>query len=613
MASENTIQALIHKLEEGGWAKHIRLALLLASILAVSLYLLFWNFRGLSSADGMDQAQIGREIARGNGFSTKFFRPVQIAQYIRKRGEFSSVRVPDVYHAPLYSVVLSPFLWLARGTWDMDPESGQYIYFCDRIVAGLGIVFFLLAVWINYFTACRLFDRTLAILGTGLTLVCGTFWNLALSGLPQMLMLLLFSAVTYCMVRAIEAHYVAKPKKVWIVATGALFGLLLLTNALTLWLLLGAVAFVLMLFRPRGHDAAIILVIAVLMFAPWMYRTYRVSGNPLGIAAYSLLDGVRGSESEVMRSFTTGVEGVSLGAFRSKMQNQLGDHLASLIGFLGRSLVAPVFFLALMHTFKRSETSMFRWAVLLMWLAALVGMCLAGTDSPMSPNNLHVLFIPLMTFYGLAFLLVLWNRIGLDIPVARIAFLTFLFVVSALPLVATLRGGRGVQWPPYFPQYTAILNNWFGEDEIIVSDQPWAVAWYGDRKSLWVPESPKIMVDLHDFRRLGASLSALYLTPISGHRPFMPDIVRGEWKEWATFVMRSPRLTGFPLQAVTGFLGGEIILVADTARWEGKMPEKGAMVEAEEEAKKARQKEQAEREAGEVSTEARKEDAPAQP
>ena len=75
MASETKVQAFVHALEEGGWVGKIRFALLAAAVAAVYSLFIFANFRGLSHPKAMDQAQIAREIARGNGFSTKFIRP----------------------------------------------------------------------------------------------------------------------------------------------------------------------------------------------------------------------------------------------------------------------------------------------------------------------------------------------------------------------------------------------------------------------------------------------------------------------------------------------------------------------------------------------------------
>ena len=67
-----------------------------------------------------------------------------------------------------------------------------------------------------------------------------------------------------------------------------------------------------------------------------------------------------------------------------------------------------------MHRFKRPETAAMRWLIFSMWLGAVLGMCIYGIheEQDVAANQLHLLFVPLMTCYGLAFLLVLWNRTG---------------------------------------------------------------------------------------------------------------------------------------------------------------------------------------------------------
>ena len=58
----------------------IRRSLFFAVLIALTLGNLFIFFRGLNSPQAMDQAQIAREIARGNGFATKFIRPIAYEQ-----------------------------------------------------------------------------------------------------------------------------------------------------------------------------------------------------------------------------------------------------------------------------------------------------------------------------------------------------------------------------------------------------------------------------------------------------------------------------------------------------------------------------------------------------
>jgi len=104
-------------------------------------------------------------------------------------------------------------------------------------------------------------------------------------------------------------------------------------------------------------------------------------------------------------------------------------------------------------------------------------------------NDLHVLFVPIMSFYGLALVLVMWSRLQISARFIWLGFVTALYLVSALPFIDQLLEllgppGSRVAWPPYIPPYIAIMNGWTTEKEIIASDMPWAVAWYADRKSL---------------------------------------------------------------------------------------------------------------------------------
>ena len=58
----------------------IRHSLFFIVLIILTLGNLFTLFRGLNSPQAMDQAQIAREIARGNGFATKMIRPVAYYQ-----------------------------------------------------------------------------------------------------------------------------------------------------------------------------------------------------------------------------------------------------------------------------------------------------------------------------------------------------------------------------------------------------------------------------------------------------------------------------------------------------------------------------------------------------
>jgi len=436
------------------------------------------------------------------------------------------------------------------------------------------MLLFLGSIVVLFFVVRRLFDRRLALLTCGLVLLCDTMWQYSLSGLPQMLLLLLFNAAVYLLVRAVEAHYVEEPTMLWLGGLGVVFGLLALTHALTLWIFFAAAIFAAFFFRPRGWAAAAMLATCAVVYLPWLIRNLVVCGNPGGVAIYSLFAGVGHSEWGVMRQINFDHGAGLLGAFRDKLTNGLTSQTAHLFEYFGLSVVALMFFVSLLYPFKRTETAAMRWIILAMWGGATFGMCLFGINDEqgVAANQLHLIFIPLMTCYGLAYLLVQWNRLAMSFPFARAAFLTFLYVICALPMIfATpwLSPPKPlVRWPPYMPGLIGILNDWMLPEEIIATDMPWAVAWYADRRSLWLPDTIRVFSDLGDYQTLGGPVNGVYLTPVSGTDNKLRDIVRGEYKDWAPVIQRSQILEKFPLKWNTVALGldSECIFLSDHNR-----------------------------------------------
>src|SRR5947199_10689598 len=80
--SADFIQRAVHALEAGGLAVWIRRGLVVVIVVALAVYYFIWQFRGLTTSQAMDQAQIGRAIASGHGWSTNFARPLAIVQLV---------------------------------------------------------------------------------------------------------------------------------------------------------------------------------------------------------------------------------------------------------------------------------------------------------------------------------------------------------------------------------------------------------------------------------------------------------------------------------------------------------------------------------------------------
>lgn len=551
------IQKAVHALEAGEWAPWIRRGLAIVAIVGLALFYLLHEFRGLATSQGMDQAQIGRELLRGNGFATKLIRPRAVGQFREHGRDVIRGLTSDTYNAPLPCLVNAIALLPVRAKLQMGGSDPVYVG--DKMIAAMSIALFIASVVVLFFSARRLFDDRIALLGCALVLLGDMMWQYALSGLPQMLMLLLFNVTVYLLARACEAQVNGATLWSWSAAAGVGFGLLALSHALTLWLFFPAAVFC--AIRLNWRAAAVMFTGFAVVYAPWLIRTAAVSGNVGGVAIYSLFDGMNHTEAGHLRRVALDLSGVGIGFFRAKFSGNLVTQFGSLVRYFGWSIVALMFFPALLHRFRRDETSVTRWLLLAMWAGAVFGMSLYGINEEQdaAANQLHLLFVPLMTCFGLAYLLVLWNRRELIFPLARQAFLAALFLLSAAPMIYSLILSPHkplVRWPPYVPPYIAVLNDWMLPNEIIASDMPWAVAWYADRRALWLPESPAAMTEFSDYRVAGAPVNGLYLTPVSGSQNKLSDIVRGEYKEWSDVILRRIDSQKFPLKWAT-FLGLE--------------------------------------------------------
>ena len=103
----------------------------------------------------------------------------------------------------------------------------------------------------------------------------------------------------------------------------------------------------------------------------------------------------------------------------------------------------------------------------------------------------------------------------------------------------------------------------------MMSDVPWAVAWYGNRECVWLTLNTQA-----DFFAINDNMKpvlALYLTPTTMDAKFVSDWVRAGEQSWGSFIIQAvvqnqiPQ--NFPLRnAPTGFLP-ERLFLTDRERW----------------------------------------------
>lgn len=565
-----SFQSFVHAIEQGRLAVVLRGVLLGVVVLTISLLYLFVQFAGFATPAAMEQASVSRSLASGLGFVTPMVRPIDLWQLDRADIPVPTgdALFPEMFHPPLSAAVHSLPMLAIKDHWKMAPT--DIVYQGDRVIAFVSILLFIASVVVGFFVARKLFDPALAMVSCILVLATDLMWQFSLSGLGHMLVLLFFMLTLWFIVTSIigQENHPQAISGIWGHAViGVGFGLMTLSHYLTCWLFIGYVLFAFFYFKPRWCPLVSVVTFAITL-TPWAIHTSHATGMPFGLAIYPI------SQATLFSSLSPDFSDLFFG-FRTRLRDGVLLQVGEIFRFLGMNLAAGAFFVALIHPFKNRAAAMVKWCVLAMWVAAVIGMAAYGpVIGAVSNNQLHVLFIPVMSFFGLAMLTVLWNRLGFQLGIMKVVFVSALVLLVSLPMLLTLFAGqkRFVQWPPYVPPYIAILGQWFEPDEAISSDMPWAVAWYAQRKSLLLPESPIVFLRISDYDILGTPIRGLYLTPITGNQPFLSDIATGRYRPWAGLIQRNPQLTGFPLRAVLPLpVDGQCVLYADYDRWSNKV------------------------------------------
>ena len=569
--TQTKIQGFVHSLDQGRLARVIQVIAAITSILALAAAYLLIQFRGLSSEAGMDQAQVARQLARGEGFSTKNLRILALEQLQKRTGRISVGRFPDTFNAPLNPVLNALTFRVFSGALSKRIGTTDSVYLGDKLVAALSILFFLGAVVVNFFLAKRLFGTLIAAVGTALILIADQFWQFSLSGLPQMLLLFLFSCVLWTLAGVIRAGRTGRPVLLRLALVGLFLGLMALTHPLTLWICAGVGIFLAIHFHGNFVRIILPLVICGAMFSLWIIRDYRVSGTPFGISPYAFLDGVTFSEAGWMRGLQPETQRFNFLGFRKRTLDEFNYQLGSLYVLLGGVGAAPIFFLSLLHRFKRDGSEALKWAVLLMWVSGFIGSVLIGVNrQSLSPNEIHILFGPLMTCYGLEFALVCLKRGQFVGVIFRYILFALFFILTGIPtLLGFFAENLRMQFPPYVPYVIEYFADWTKPNEMIVSDMPWAVAWYADRGSLCLPASLNALAEYYNLETFGAPIAGVYVTPVSRDLSFLSNLGVGEYKELLPLLLPSPKsLENFPLRFVIGIADNKCLFFSDRQRWE---------------------------------------------
>jgi hypothetical protein len=604
MRIEEIIQAVIHKMEVGGGARYLRMVALVAAILALAVAYDMRAYRNFSTPEAMDSAQLARNIVEGKGYTTLFIRPFSL-YLVQSHNEgkmtvtltnadfdFAQIKTvhPDIANAPVYPVVLAglmkarPFHYpveLKKPFWS---DSGRFSrYQPDFQIAVFNEMLLLAVVVLTFLLAWKLFDAAVAWLSALLTLGCELLWRFSVSGLSTMLLVVIFLGLAWCVLKIEAAAREVQPNPrrllLWALAAGTLVGVGALTRYSFGWLIIPLAAFLILFSGQRRvpHMLAAVAMFA-LVLAPWVARNYSVSGTPFGTAGFALIE-----ETSIFPGFRLErsvhpdlTHALWLTPYIHKLLTNVRVIIQTDLPRLGGSWATLLFLTGLLMGFRNMAGQRMRY-FLLMCLGVLIvcqalGQTQLSVESPdINSENLLVLLAPLVFIYGASLFLTFLDQMSLPLPQLRYAIIALFVAVSCLPMISALSPPKTlpVAYPPYYPPEIQQTAGWMKENELMMSDVPWAVAWYGQRQCVWITlDAQDEFFAINDYLK---PVQALYLTPESMDGRFISDWISPHEFSWGSFIIQAVLQNqippGFPLRhAVPGFLP-ERLFLTDRERW----------------------------------------------
>ena len=579
----NILQGVLHSVEEGGARSITRLVPLIMALVVILVAYDKWVYSGLNDAQSMDNAQLARQIERGAGFTTKFIRPAALAQMNgmlvqgtadgKPTSLFPDAQfpqgadriLPDTYNSPGYPYLLSSWFKVMVPSFTQTPReiSLAHLYGPDRRIPWLNQIFLFLNGVLVFILGLRLFDERVAWVSMLGFFATNLIWQYSLTALSTSFLMFL---CTVLLIAAVEIFSWAESRAegrqdpapawqgwLWALLLGGILGVICLTrlNLLFLVVPIGVYLFCV----PQGAKLFIPLVVLIVlgMTGPWFWNMYKISGSPIG------------SNSPLLHYATPGHEGNQIYCMLAAPDyNQLFKDVAGkqFVGFgwalthgwelLGASPLVLLFFASTLHGFKRVKAQSLRWLIL-----GLGGFIIFATNcgnphpGAMDAWNSLVLLLPGMMVVGAAFFFILVDRLELQLWVLNNAIAVALVVLTACPMIGALVDGKGNKtYPPYSPAALRAMGDFGHKEDWIATDLPWASAWYGDRASIWLPDTLADFDDIYDNYN---NSDLLLITPVFLGSPVM-TFTTGEYKDWMPFVAGGALPKNFPLntRAPTG-------------------------------------------------------------
>lgn len=537
MSRPRNAQELIHWLEVGAGARWLRLAAVLAVGLAVSLRVAWTQFRGPLSETTLIQADTGRQLARGEGWTTRVNYP-QTAAVLEARGRRfdPNAPYPELHHPPLYPLVIAGALRLApsamREGWFNSAPVPPDGFAADYLLLGLNLVLLWLAAGLAWVLGRRLFEPRAGVLAAFAVLLSVPLWQatVAVSGAPLLMVIALGAFLVWHRLEEVAAMPV--PGRVvagWSALLGFACGALFLAEYSGGALVLVALAYAALRFTGPARGIALAAVVGgfALLAAPWVGRNLAWTGHPVALAGYDLALKAGDPTAEpalVQATLAAAGPAVDLKKLGNKMLTAIQDNLKSRLWSGGAMWFTAFFVAGWLYPFRQPTVNRMRWV-----FTAALGVLLtvqAACNSGEMERPVAVWLAPLLIVFGAGFFLVLMGSNATLLAWPRTT-LTALLCLQALPLLHSALEPRRLhfQYPPYFPSLFQGMKHELQRREAagrfgIMADVPAGVAWYGQTRA-WA--QPPRLRDFYAITLL-QPMGELLLTPRTLDRPFFSEL-----------------------------------------------------------------------------------------
>ncbi|HSU54961.1 MAG TPA: hypothetical protein VLT36_12960 [Candidatus Dormibacteraeota bacterium] len=598
------IQEAIHKLEVAGGSRYLKLGLALIVLAGVTVWYNFRSFKNMATQEAMDAAQLGHNLAEGRGYTTSFIRPFSM-YLLRKhneenftklteerRGDMTEIKTrhPDISNPPVYPLLLGAFQKIIHIDYSTSTtkaffsKGGRFWRSkSDFYIAVINELLFFGVIAMAFLLARRLFSSAVAWTSALLLFGMDLLWRFSVSGLSTMLLLLIFLALVWCLVLLEEGAREVRWGIVGVVVLAAAAGLLTGFGGLTrysfAWLILPVLAFLLLYGGPqRLLLACATLAAFVLVMSPWVIRNYRISGTPFGTAGYAIYeDSGLFPGNTLERSLDPDFNRPRRTVFSQKFLTNTREIIETEVPKMSGSWLGAFFLVGLMIGLPNLGASRLRIFILLSLILLIAVQALGRTqlseDSPqINSENLLVLFAPLVLIFGVSFFFLLLDQIHLPMRELRYAVIGIFCFVGCLPMIFNFLPPPGfpISYPPYYPPEVQVFSPYIKENELTMSDIPWAVAWYGDKQSVWTTLS--LQPDFFTINDYQKPISLLYLSRVTLDRHFATQWLEGPEQTWGAFILeaiaRKQVPTFFPLRkADQGWVTFDRMILTDWERY----------------------------------------------